>query len=194
MKRGIAGLTYVGALLLAGFFLMPSVLSAQDAPETFTATATVTYAGKSATEPVKIVINRFLTDAERMSVLEALKAGGTMAAKQALDKMESIGVIELLGRSTPIKFAFPRSMGPGGGRIITVVTAEPVHYLKAGQTGEKPKADYPVAVALLILDSENKGDGEIAPAAKLKLDASNAVVIDDYGVAKVWLKDVAKAK
>ena len=191
MKRKIMGLVFISTLVMLGFVLMPSVLSGQ---ETFTATATVEAGGKSAAEPVKIVINRFLTDAERMSVLEALKAGGTTAAKQVLDKLEDIGTIEVLGRSTPIKFAYPRSMGPGGGRIITVVTAQPVHYLKVGQTGDKPKEDYPVAVALLILDSEDKGDGEIAPAAKIKLDASNAIVIDDYGIAKVWLKNVAKAK
>lgn len=191
MKRKIMGLAFVGTLVMLGFVLMPSVLSGQ---ETFTATATVEAGGKSAAEPVKFVINRYLTDAERMSVLEALKAGGTPAAKQALDKMEDIGAIEVLGRSTPIKYAYSRSMGAGGGRIVTVVTAQPVHYLKVGQTGEKPKEDFPVGLALLILDSENKGDGEMAPAAKLKLDASNAILIDDYGVAKVWLKNVAKAK
>jgi hypothetical protein len=34
----------------------------------------------------------------------------------------------------------------------------------------------------------------MAPAAKIRMDDSGAIVVDDYGGAKVWLKDVAKAK
>lgn len=194
MKRAIVGLTYVSALVLLGFFLIPSVLSGQASPETFTATATVQAAGKSAAEPVKIVINKYIADADRTAVLAALKAGGTAGMLPVLQKLPDLGTIELLGRTTPIKYAFARSMGPGAGRIVTVVTAQPLHYLMVGQTGDKPKENYPVGIALMILDQDDKGDGEIDPAAKLKLDASDAIVVDDYGVAKVWLKNIAKAK
>jgi len=194
MKRGIVGLTYAAALVLLGFFLIPSVLLGQAGPETFTATATAQAAGKSAAEPVKIVINKYIADADRTAVLDALKAGGTAAALPVLQKMPDLGTIEVLGRSTPVKYAFARSMGPGAGRIVTLVTAQPVHYVVAGQSGDKPKEDYPLALAFLILDSEDKGDGEIAPAAKIKLDAQGAIVVDDYGVVKIWLKNVAKAK
>ena len=194
MKRTIVGLTYVSALVLLGFFLIPSVLSGQASPETFTATATVQAGGKSAAEPVKIVINNYIGDADRTAVLEALKAGGTAGAVPVLQKLPDLGTIELLGRTTPVKYVFSRSMGPGAGRIVTVVTAQPIHYLMVGQSGDKPKADYPVGIVMMILDQDDKGDGEIDPAAKIKLDASNAIVIEDYGVAKVWLKNVAKAK
>jgi hypothetical protein len=194
MKRGIVGLTYVGALVLLGFFLMPSVLSAQGTAETFTATATVKTAKVIGAEPVKIVLNKYVADADRTAVLDALKAGGTAAALPVLQKLPDLGTIEVLGKSTPIKYAFARSMGPGAGRIITVVTAQPIHYVMAGLSGDKPKAGYELGLALLILDSNDKGDGEIDPAARIKVDASGAIVIDDYGAIKVWLKDVAKAK
>jgi len=194
MKRGIVGLTYVGALVLVGFFLIPSVLAGQGTGETFTATATLKAAGKNVAEPVKIVIDRYLTDAERMTVLDALKAGGSTAARETLEKMPDIGSLEVLGKTTAIKFAFARSMGPGAGRIITIVTAVPIHYVMAGMSGDKPKADFQLGMALLILDTNDKGDGEINPAAKIKADAAGSIVIDDYGAVKVWLKDVAKAK
>jgi len=195
MKHGIVGLTYVGALVLVGFFLMPSVLSAQGTAETFTATAALKAAGKDVAEPVKIVIDRYVTDAERAGIMDALKSGGSAAAHEALVKMPDIGSLEVLGKTTPIKYAFARSMGPGAGRIVTVVTAQPIHYVMVGMSGDKPKADFQLGVALLILDSNDKGDGEINPAAKIKADAAaGSIVIDDYGAVKVWLKNVAKAK
>jgi hypothetical protein len=187
-------LTYVGALVLAGFFLIPSFLAGQGSGETFTATATLKAAGKDVAEPVKIVIDRYLTDAERMTVMDALNAGGTPAAREVLQKMPDIGSLEVLGKTTAIKFAFARSMGPGAGRIVTVVTAVPIHYVMAGMSGDKPKAGFDLGQALLILDTNDKGDGEINPAAKIKADAAGSIVIDDYGAVKVWLKNVAKAK
>ncbi len=195
MKRGIVGLTYVLALVLVGFFMIPSVLSGQGTGETFKATATLKAAGKDVAQPVQIVIDRYLTDAERTTVMDALKAGGSTAALETLGKMPDIGKLEVLGKTTPIKYAWARSMGPGAGRIVTVVTAVPIHYVMAGMSGDKPKADFQLGVALLILDSNDKGDGEINPAAKIKADAaSGSIVIDDYGAVKVWLKDVAKVK
>lgn len=194
MKRGIVGLTYVMALVLAGFFLIPSVLSGQGTGETFKATATLKAAGKDVAQPVKIVIDRYLTDTERATVMDALKAGGSTAARETLEKMPDIGSLEVLGKTTAIKFAFARSMGPGAGRIVTVVTAVPIHYVMAGMSGDKPKAGFDLGMALLILDTNDKGDGEINPAAKIKADAAGSIVIDDYGAVKVWLKDVAKVK
>lgn len=193
MKRRDFILAIAAPLALLSLILIPPVLAAQAAGETFTATATVQFGGKSAAEPVRIVINRYTTEAERVAVVEALKKGGTPAAKQEMDKLKDIGTIEVLGRTTPIKFAFPRETGTGG-RIITLVTAQPIHFVKAGNPADKPKAGYDVALAFLFLDANNAGDGEIAPAAKLKMDEAGAILVDDYGGAKVWLKDIAKAK
>ena len=194
MKRRIVGLTYVGALVLVGLFLMPSVLSAQGTAETFTATATAKTGSQKATEPVKIVINQYTSDADRATVMAALSKGGSLAVRDVLEKMPDLGTLDVLGKSTPIKYAWSRSMGPGAGRIVTVVTAVPIHYVMAGMSGDKPKADFQLGLALLILDSNDKGDGEINPAAKIKADAAGSIVIDDYGAVKVWLKDVAKVK
>jgi len=194
MKRSIVGLTYVGALVMVGLFLMPSVLSAQGTAETFTATATAKTGSQKAAEPVKIVINQYTSDADRAIVMDALSKGGSTAARDVLEKMPDLGSLDVLGKSTPIKYAWSRSMGPGAGRIVTVVTAVPIHYVMAGMSGSKPKDDFVLGVAMLILDSNDKGDGEINPAAKIKMDASGALVIDDYGAVKVWLKDVAKVK
>ncbi len=187
MKRGIMILTLIAAVALAGY------LSAQTPPVTFNATASAKNEAKSVAEPVKFVIERFMTDAERATVLDALKQGGP-AAKAALEKMPDLGHIEFRGVKTPIKYVYPRSMGPGAGQIITVATAKPIHYVGGAQQGAKPKTGHEIGIAMLILDTNGTGDGEINPAATVKLDASGALVVDDYGNVKVWLKNIAVAK
>jgi hypothetical protein len=188
MKRRIMTLAIVATLAFVGY------LSAQAMTEVFTATATAKDATRSAAEPVKIVLTGYLTDAERDAAVAALKTGGTTGLQQALDKMKDLGTIEVKGTTTAIKYAYSRSMGPGAGRIVTLVTAKPILYVGGNAAGAKPKAGYDVAIALLILDPDEKGDGEINPAAKLKMDDQGAIVTDDYGAVKVWLKNVAKAK
>jgi hypothetical protein len=194
MKRMILTLVLVGSLAYLGFSVIPAAISGQAAAEVFTATATAKDATRSAAEPVKIVLNAYLTDAERDAAVAALKTGGTTGLQQALEKMKDLGTIEVKGTTTAIKYAYSRSMGPDAGRIVTLVTAKPILYVGGNAAGAKPKAGYDVAIALLILDSNEKGDGEINPAAKLKMDDQGAIVTDDYGAVKVWLKNVAKAK
>ena len=179
------------ALVLAGWALASFALG-EPGGETFTATASVKSETASATAPVKIAIERFATEAERSSVTNAVKSGGTQAVRQVLSKMGDAGTIEVGQRPTPIKYAYARSTGSG--RIVTVVTAEPILFLGAGLPDAKPKTGYDVAIALLVLDANGAGHGELAPAAKVKANESGAVVIAEYGAAKVWLNDVAKAK
>jgi hypothetical protein len=181
----------VGLLTLVGSALA-STMAGAPAGETFTATASVKAEAASASAPVKIAIERFSTESERTSVMNALKGGGTPAVRQVLAKMKDTGTIEVGTRRTAIKYAYTRPAGSG--RLVTVVTAEPILHLGSGLPEAKPKAGYDVAVALLVLEANDTGHGELAPAAKVGTNESGAVVIDDYGAAKIWLKDVAKAK
>jgi hypothetical protein len=45
----------------------------------------------------------------------------------------------------------------------------------------------------MVLDAQDTGDGEFAPAVKLSVDANGAVVTQDYGSEVVRLTKVAKA-
>ncbi len=182
----------LAALALAGSALVASAARGQAAGEAFTATASVKSEAKSGTAPVRIAIEAFSTEAERDSVMNALKSGGTPAVKDLLAKMRDRGVLEVGERRAPIKYAGTRPVGSG--RIVTVLTAEPLLHMGSGLPDAKPSAGYDVAVALLVLDANSEGHGELAPAAKVKTNESGAVVIEDYGAAKVWLKGVAKAK
>lgn len=164
----------------------------QAAGESFTATASVKSEELIGTAPVRIVIKHYATDAERDSVMKALRSGGTPAVRQVLAKMRDSGTLELAKTSAPIKYAYSHSTGSG--RIVTVVTAKPLLHLGGGLPDAKPKAGYDVAVALLVLEADGTGHGELSPGAKVKADESGAVVIEDYGDAKIWLKGVAPKK
>jgi len=166
-----------------------STLDAQ-AAATFTATASVkTAAGASATAPVTINVTRWTTDAERTKVMDALKGGGT-ALKTTLDGMPPAGTIEVGGRKTTLRFA--RTLSTGGGKLVTVVAAEPILHLGAGAPEAKPKAGYDFAFATFEIDAAGKGTaGDLAPAAKLKVGQNDAVVVDDYGVEAVRLTGIS---
>ena len=106
--------------------------------------------------------------------------------------MPDIGYIELAGTKTPIKYA--HAQPANGGRLMTVLTGKAILHIGADMPDAKPKQGYDLAFALLVLDADNKGHGELSPASKIKMDANGAIVTEDYGPATVHLTDVAKAK
>jgi hypothetical protein len=101
------------------------------------------------------------------------------------------GVIQFGGRRTPIKFASQRPTDSG--RLVTVVTAEPILFLGAGLPESKPRSGFEVAVAMLVLNG-TRGRGELAPAAKIGLDHHGALLIEDYGATVIWLDGLTHAK
>jgi hypothetical protein len=172
--------------------LWVAVASAQTVPETFTATASVKRGGASASAPVTVTVTRYASAAERAAVMKAARSGGTAAVRTALAALPAAGFIQLGERRTPIRFAGERSTGSG--RLVTVVTAEPILFVGAGIPESKPLTGFDVAVAMLDLQANGAGLGELAPAARVGLDEGGAFLIEDYGATVVWLKDLTRAK
>jgi hypothetical protein len=156
--------------------------------ETITATASVKNAsGATTTAPVTVVVDRFATDAERESLLAAVKSGGTAAARELLAKQRDAGTLQLGSQRAPIKYAYARSTG--GGRLITVITAQPI----SGLPDVKPKPGYDLGLALLDLAASGPGRGELSPAAKVRIDGQGAIVTEGAAPADtVQLSNVAK--
>jgi hypothetical protein len=146
----------------------------------------------TATAPMTISIDRFVSDAERDKLAVAVKANDHAATRRALEAAEDIGYIEVGSRRTPIKYAYARPVG--GGRMITVVTAKPIAYLGADAPGAKPTGQYELALALLVLDGQGKGDGEFSPAVTVKVDDKGAIVTTDYSREVVRLTAVSQVK
>jgi hypothetical protein len=182
--RGVAGA--LAAVVLA------TTAAAQHQPETLTATATVTRGEARASAPITITITQYSSAKDRAAVLAAIRAHGSAGARQTLSTLGDAGTIELGGRRTAIKFAGARPVS--GGHLVTVVTAEPLLFLGAGLPESKARDGYDVAVAILNVREDGAGMGELAPAAKIGLDAEEALLINDYGATVVWLEGLTKAR
>jgi hypothetical protein len=191
MKRNFRSFILAGAVTMIGVAAVTSTLRAQAATETFSATATVKGPQGPVTAPVVVVVERYTTDAERSQAVEVLKAGGTSALRQALEKAPAIGYIEVGQRKNPIKYAYARSVGSG--RLVTVISDKPIAHLGEKLPNPKPKEGYDLAFALLNLPGSGKGSGELGPAAKVKVEGG-AVVTEDYGAEIVTLTDVEMKK
>jgi hypothetical protein len=164
-----------------------AMVSSQNASETFTATASVKKAEASASAPFTVTITRYASDADREAVRDAVRKSGSDGARTVLTGFKDAGFVQLGEHRVPIKFAAQRQTG--GGRLVTVITAEPILYLGAGLPDAKRRTGYEVAVAMLDVQAGG-GTGELAPAAKVGLDDGGAVLVEDYGASVIWLKDL----
>ena len=177
--------------IVLGVMLGAITAHAWQKTETITADASVkSAAGVQATAPVVVVIKRYATDAERDALLASLKKGGTAAARQVLSKGEDAGSVQIGGRETPIKYAYSRSTGSG--RLITVVTAEPIVFIGAGLPGAKPTAGYDLGLVLLDTAATGPGRGELVPATKIRVNAEGGIVTEDYSGEVVSLSNVTR--
>jgi len=173
----------------------PAAFAQAQGKEVYNATASLkTEAGATMTAPVVLTIDRWTTDEDRDKVVMALKGGGTPAVQNLLASMPDTGSLRLGKIKTPVRFA--RSLPVAGGKVVTLVTAQPVFFVGAGLPGSKPveKAGYNVAVVIFQVDADGKGDaGDLAPAAKVKLDDKSGFVVEDYGAEAVRLNGITKA-
>ena len=163
---------------------------AQARAETFTADASVVRAnGTVASAKLTAVVQSFSTDTDRDTVIAAVKQGGT-AARDLLAARKDVGSIKVGTKSTAVKYAYARRVGSG--RLITLVTAEPIHFVGGDLPDAKPKAGYDLGLVLLDVSGSQPGHGEVAPAAKVKVDAQNAIVTEDYGAEVVRLSNIVR--
>src|SRR5262249_27808613 len=172
----LAGLTVV--LLLAPV----------EASERFTAAAAVkSDGGGAATVPLTIVVDTFATDAERASLLKAVKEGST-AGRDLLAKRPAVGSLQLGTRSTPIKYAY--AVSTGDRRLITVVTGSPI--VLDGAAAVRPGFD--LGLVLLDVPSSGSGTGDLVPATKIRVEQDNTIVTEDASPNLVKLSNVTVRK
>ena len=187
--RAMARTGLVGCAIASAFVLA----AAQGKGETLTATATVKAAsGASASAPVTIVIARTMDAAESDKLVAALKSGGAAGLRKAFDGVPPTGSVTIgNGKPTPTRMTIVRPTDKG--RLITIVTDQPLLFVGASLPGAKPKAGYDFAVIDVEVDASGAGSGTLAPAATIKV-AGNAIVVGDYGAESVRLVDVKRAK
>lgn len=176
------------AALAGGVWSSPAAAS-----ETFTATATVkTAGGSTASAPVTIVVDHTTAQAEADAFATTFKTGGAAALRKALAAVPPIGSIQIgNGSPTPIRLILERTTDRG--RLLTIVTDQPVLFLGAGVPGANPKEGYDFAIADIEVDEAGTGSGTLSPAAKIQV-RQGAFVVDDYAIEAIRLADVKRAK
>ena len=180
-----------GVTVMLAFIAASVVTPRAQVSETFTATATAKRGAVRASADVTISIHRYSTEQERAALVDALRAGGS-AVRQALAAMNDAGYIQIGERRTSIKFAAQRPTGAG--TLISVVTGDPLLFLGAGVPEARATAGYDIGVAMFEMNAGERGHGELAPAAKVGVDAQGALLIDDYGATVMWLNPVVRAR
>jgi hypothetical protein len=183
--------TLVRTFLLCVIAVTCAVSVAEAQAESFTAVATAKGAKIGAgIANLSLTVNKFATDAERDALVAAVKQGGTAAARTLLRSKPDVGTLQLGSRPATIKYAYARTTGAG--RLLTIVTADPIRLLGAGLPDAKPTAGYDLGLVLLDLSASGPGKGELVPAAKVKVDAQGAIVTEDYSGETVQLSQVQK--
>jgi hypothetical protein len=192
MRASIAPADWQLTLLCAlGLTIVAFTAHARQAAETISADARVKSAGGvTATAPVTVTLKRYSSDADRASLMAALKKGGTADARLWLQKQGDLGSVQVGTRQTPIKYAYARATG--GGRLITVVTGEPIVFIGAGVPDAKPKTGYDLGLVMLDTMTTGPGRGELVPATKIRLNADGAIATEDYSSDVVMLTNVVK--
>jgi hypothetical protein len=154
--------------------------------ETYTGTAAFAEgaAGKP-TIPLIVMVRRYATDAERRALIAAVKKGGAGSAHTLLAKRDTIGTVDVGGRTTPLKYAYAWDLN--GRRQLTLVTADPV---AMGDVKHQP--GYDVGFILLDLDASGRGTGDFVPAAKVHVDEQNAIVTEHSSAGMLRLTGVTR--
>lgn len=139
---------------------------------------------------IRISIDRRTTAEERSALIEAVRSGGGEAARALLESQSDLGTIEIEGRRAMLKFAIADDVG--GETMLTVATATPLGHVGSKRAGAEPVAGYDVAIATLYLDASGRGRGELSPAARIVVNASGVIAIDDYAERLVVLRSVER--
>ena len=184
----------VRALILMLAVAIPGVGIAQTTPETFSATAQVKGAGGgAASAPVTIVVERKMPQAETDKYLAAFKSGGAAALRKALAGVPTTGSVRVGSAGAPVATRLTLERSTGKGRLLTIVTDQPIMFLGAGQPDAKPKEGYDFGIIDLEVDEAGNGVGSIAPAAKVTVK-QGVFVVDDYSAEFIKLAGVKKTK
>lgn len=182
----------IRSIRCAAFVMVGGLAAAQASAETFSGTAQAkTAAGASAQAPITITVDRTMPASEVDGYIKAFASGGAAALRKALTGVAPTGSVKLGATTAPARLTLERPTDKG--RLLTIVTDQPLLFLGAGRPGAKSKEGYDFAVIDLTVDASGHGSGMLAPAAKVAVK-QGAFVVQDYGAEAVRLVDVTTAK
>jgi hypothetical protein len=134
-----------------------------------------------------------MPQSETDKYLAAFKSGGAAALRKALAGVANTGSVRVGSAAAPVPTRLTLERPTGKGRLLTIVTDQPIVFLGAGAPGAKAKEGYEFGVIDLEVDEAGNGTGSIAPAAKVAVK-QGVFVVDDYSGEFIKLAGVKKTK
>jgi hypothetical protein len=162
------------------------------APESFRINGQVTDTPGGVAATMTVQIDKYTSDDQHQTIVNALKAGDNKAFLDVLRKAPVVGALKMNNRSVAIRWA--REQPQGGNRRIAVMTESPVFFFGAGAVDAKPTAGYDVGVLEFTIDTIGLGKGTMAAAAKVKPGGPTGIEIEDYSGKRIELTTVTRNK
>jgi hypothetical protein len=182
----------VSIVCVAASIALAARASSQAAPESFRANGQVTGTPGGVAASMTIQIDRYTSDAEHRTIVDALNGGDKAAFLAVLRKAPVVGALKMGDRSIPIRWA--RQKAEGQDRRIAVMTETPVFFFGAGAVDAKSTEGYDVGVLEFTVDSVGFGKGTMAAAAHVKPGGPTGIQIEDYSGKRIELTTVARSR
>ncbi len=184
-----AALTALGVGLVLSLVATPLPAEDDDLPWRFSAVSVnMSNVGPRGTARLDITVNRWSTDEERATLLEALKEGGRRSLPNALRAQGSVGRFrEVRGLGEDLFYS--RIIPTEEGHQILMATDRPLAFAEVRRSART--RDYNVTIIQLTLDAEGSGEGSIMAGAQLSWDeAKSQIVIEHFASEPLRLTSV----
>ena len=146
----------------AALVSIAAATSTQTGTETFSATAAIkTAGGAQATAPVTITVTHKMSQAEADKYTSAFASGGVAALRKALTGVAPTGSIQIgAGKATPTRLTLERPSDRG--RMLTIVTDQPLMFVGAGMPNAKPKEGFDFGIVDIIVTDKGRHRHDVA--------------------------------
>ena len=160
--------------------------------ETFSANFTnISNVGVTGATPVTIRVTRWSTDDEHAKLMAILAKEGNEAFTRALQSQKSVGSIGVPQElAYPLLYAWQRR-NPEGGRKIMLISDRPMSFQE--RTGSSISRDYPLTWIEMKLDKEDRGEGSVVLAARLRL-VGDILGVEDLGNQPARLTSIRRVR
>lgn len=192
-RRVVSPFAVIAAAVVATLMLAPATPAGQGGSERFTGFAINMNAGAQ-TAPVEFTIDRWSTADERARLLRIID--GTKDPNdqllQTLKAMPVVGYIK--GNNTlrwDLRYAWQTPLDEGG-RQIVLATDRPISFRE--QANKPRSVNYPFTILEIRLNREDKGDGKIHSGAKVFLDKTGNIAVENYARQPLRFNEIKKMK
>jgi hypothetical protein len=176
---------YLSVGILIASLAPPTLAQNANPIETFTAFAADVGTGK--TTLTEISVSRWSTDREREMLLATLQEFGPNKLVDTLSKIRPpVGYIYTPGRLRYYLLYARNNVLPDGSRQVVLATNRPAIVISSARSTE-----YQFTLVEIHLGADGKGEGKLAPAAKISWDKdAKKIEIENYDALPQLLRQV----